>query len=169
MLLSETFSLTVGIFYGILFPVAFLFNVACIYRHFCRSNQYFLMMSIMSSVSFASNVFFLLSRFFVLDFLYFLSSAKSESLLIIDFLQFLLFDQSDFLEDESNNEGSDSGSAGTYDFLFSFYDFFGRVGESVGCVSGVGSDVFSPTRIKSIGDVLLEVVFLPKGVNSKGG
>ena len=39
----------------------------------------------------------------------------------------------------------------------------------VGCVSGVGSVCFVPTGIEAIGDVVLLVVFVPIGVESKGG
>ena len=52
-------------------------------------------------------------------------------------------------------------------------------GKSVGSVNGVGSGDFVPTGIKSIGDVVLLVVFVPRGVplfvfvprgvDSKGG
>ena len=48
-------------------------------------------------------------------------------------------------------------------------DSVGCVGESVGRVSGVGSGVFVPTGIDSIGGIVLLVVFLPKGVEYKGG
>ena len=51
-----------------------------------------------------------------------------------------------------------------------FSIFSGKsVGKSVGGVSGVGSGIFVPTGIKSIGDVDLLFVFVPKGVDSKGG
>ena len=81
-----------------------------------------------------------------------------------------------FLDDESDNDGSDSGSAGTCAFPFCFDGSVGRVGDSVGrvdesfgCVSNMGSVVFFLTRIESIGDVVLLVVFVPKGFKSKGG
>ena len=54
--------------------------------------------------------------------------------LILDFLYLLSLDESDFLDDESDNDGSDSGSSGMCAFPF-------RFGDSVGCVSGVGSGV----------------------------
>ena len=51
----------------------------------------------------------------------------------------------------------------------------GRVGDSVGCVekhvscvSGMGSGIFVPTGIESIGDFVLLFVFVAKGVVSKG-
>ena len=46
-------------------------------------------------------------------------------------------------------------------------DSVGRVDDSVGCVRGVGSGVFVPSGIESIGDVTPLVVLLPKGVESK--
>ena len=45
----------------------------------------------------------------------------------------------------------------------------GSVGKSVGGVSGVGSCVFVLTGLKSVGDVVLFVMFVPRGVKSKGG
>ena len=39
----------------------------------------------------------------------------------------------------------------------------------VGLVSGVGSGVFVPTVIKSMGDVFPLVTLVPRGVESKGG
>ena len=39
----------------------------------------------------------------------------------------------------------------------------------VGSVSGIGSGVFVPTVIESIGDVVPLVVFVPRGVVSKVG
>ena len=44
-----------------------------------------------------------------------------------------------------------------------------RIDKSVGCVIGVGSGIFVLTGIKSIGDVVPLVVFVPKVVESKGG
>ena len=59
--------------------------------------------------------------------------------------------------------------------FFRFDESVGRVGDSVGCVAnfvvldcGVGSGVFVPTGIESIGDVFPLVLFVPKGVKSKG-
>ena len=87
----------------------------------------------------------------------------------------LSFDESDFLDDDSDNAGSESGSAGTCAFPFDFDESVGFVGDSVGhvddsvgCVCGVGSGVFFSSGIESIGDVVLLVVFVPKGVESKG-
>ena len=47
-------------------------------------------------------------------------------------------------------------------------DSFGRVGNSVVRVSGVGYGVFITIFIDSISDIFLSVVFVPKGVESKG-
>ena len=47
-----------------------------------------------------------------------------------------------------------------------FYIFYGN---SFGRVSGVGSGVFVPTGINSVGDVVPLVVFVPIGVKSKVG
>ena len=80
----------------------------------------------------------------ILDLLYLLSSVKSYFFLLVDFLQLLSSDKSDSLNDESDDDGSDSGSAGTCTFPFRFDDSLGRVYNSVGRVSGVGSGVFAP-------------------------
>ena len=53
-------------------------------------------------------------------------------------------------------------------FLFFFDDYVGRVKDSVGRVSGMGSGVFVSTGIKSIGDVVPLVMFVPKVVDCKG-
>ena len=58
-------------------------------------------------------------------------------------------------DDEFEYDGSGSGSPSTCDFPFCY-------GNSVGCVSGVGSGVFVPTGIDSIGDVVPLVVFVPR-------
>ena len=68
--------------------------------------------------------FFFLSRLLILYLLYFLSSEESDS-----------------LNDESENVRSDSGSSGTY----SFTAFSLRFDDSVGRVSGLGSGIFVPT------------------------
>ena len=81
----------------------------------------------------------------------------------------LSFDKLDFFDDDSDNDGSDSGSAGTCTFPFQFDESVSRVGESFGCVSGVGSGIFVTTGIDSIGDVVPLVVFVPKGVEYKSG
>ena len=80
------------------------------------------------------------------------------------------------INDDSDNAGSESCSAGMCTFPFHFDESIGRVedsvghvDDSVGCVSGMGSGVFSLTGIKSIGDVVPLIVFAPEGVESKGG
>ena len=45
-------------------------------------------------------------------------------------------------DDESDGDGSDSGSAGTCAFPFRFDNYVGPVLESVGHVSGVGFEFF---------------------------
>ena len=86
------------------------------------------------------------------------------------------FDESYLFDDDSDDDGSDSGSAGMCSFPFRFDESVGRVGEYVGHVeeyigpvSDVGSGVFVLTGIEIFGDVVLLVVFVPKGVKSKGG
>ena len=83
--------------------------------------------------------------------------------------------KSDSLDDEYDNDGSESRPAGKCAFPFRFEESVVRVGDSVGrveysvdCVSGIGSGIFVLTEIKSIGDVVLLIVFLPEGVESKG-
>ena len=65
-----------------------------------------------------------------------------------------------FFDDESDND--ESGSSGTCAFPFCS-------GDSIFCVSVMGSGVFVQTGIKSISDVVPVVVFVPKGVTSKVG
>ena len=79
------------------------------------------------------------------------------------------FDKLVLFDDESNDDESRSGSPGTCDFPFYSDEFIDSVCKSVGRVSGVGFDVFLPTGINSIGDVVLLVMFVPRGVKSKGG
>ena len=73
------------------------------------------------------------------------------------------------LNDESDNDGSDSGSACTRAFTFCFDDFVGHVENYVGRVYDMGSGVFVPVVIESNCDVVPLVVFLEIGVESKGG
>ena len=72
-------------------------------------------------------------------------------------------DQLYFFGGECDNDGSGSGSPGT--FNFSFFS----TGEYVGIVLGVGSGDFVPTGIDSLVDIVQLVVFVPRGVESKGG
>ena len=74
----------------------------------------------------------------------------------------LSFDKIYLFNDESDNDGSGSGSPGTCDFPFFAGNYVGHVGHIV-------SGVFVLTGIKSIGDVVMLVVFVPRGVKSKGG
>ena len=78
-------------------------------------------------------------------------------------------DDSDSLDDESDDDGSGSGSAGMCTFPFRSDDSAGRADNSVGHVHGVGSGVFVLIGIESTGDIVPLVVFVPKGVNSKCG
>ena len=82
--------------------------------------------------------------------------------LFSDLLYLLSSDESYFLDDESEDDGSDSGASGTCDFPFCFYNSIGRV-------SSVGSDVFVPIGVESNYEVVMFVVFVPIGVKSKGG
>ena len=59
-------------------------------------------------------------------------------------------DESGLLNDESNDDGSDSGSSGTYYFCA----FLCVLMNSVARVSGFGSGVFSPTGVNSKCDSL---------------
>ena len=85
-------------------------------------------------------------------------------------------DESDSLNDDSGNDGSDSRSAGTCAFPFRFEesvcrvdDSVGRIDDSVGRVRGVDSGVFVLIGIESIGEVIPLVVFITILVDSKGG
>ena len=79
------------------------------------------------------------------------------------------FKELDFFDNESDNDGSGSGSPGKSAFPFCSYKYVGSVGESVGSVSGVGSGNFVLTGIESLGDVVPLVLFIPRGVESKRG
>ena len=74
----------------------------------------------------------------------------------------LSFNELNLFDDQSDDDDSGSGSPGTCAFPFCS-------GKSVGSVSGVSSGVFVPTGIYSIGDVVLLFVFVPRGVEYKGG
>ena len=102
--------------------------------------------------------------------MYLVSSDKPYPLLLLYFLYLLSSDESDLIDDESDDAGSDddrsdSGSSGTYYFpAFSlcFDNYFGPV-------SGLGSGIFVPTGVDSKCDIFAFVVFVPIGVESKGG
>ena len=51
-------------------------------------------------------------------------------------------DKSDSLDGDSDNDGYDSGSAGTCSFRFCLDNSIGRVENFVACVHGVSSGVF---------------------------
>ena len=88
---------------------------------------------------------------------------------LIDVLELLSFNKLDFFDDESDDDGSVSGSPGAFSFPFCSGKSVGSVGKSVGGVSDVGSGVFIPRVIESIGDIVPLFVFEPRGVESKGG
>ena len=90
-------------------------------------------------------------------------------LFILDLLELLLARKSDLLDDDSDNDGCDSGSAGTRAFPFCFKDSVGSVDDSVGIVRVVGSGIFVLMGIESIGGIVPLVVFISIGVESKGG
>ena len=70
-----------------------------------------------------------------MNFLYLLSSAKSDSFLLLDFMHLLSLDESDLPDDEYANDRSESRSSGTCAFTFRFDNTIGRV-------SGVDYGVF---------------------------
>ena len=98
-------------------------------------------MSLTSPVLCISNDFSFLSRLLILDLLYLLSS-----------------DQSYLFDDESDNDGSESGSSG----MCSFPDFSLRFDDTIGCVSGLGSDIFVPTGVESKCDIFSFVMFMSR-------
>ena len=63
------------------------------------------------------------------------------------------------------NDGYDSGSSSKYYFT----SFYLRFEDYVGRVSGLVSGVFVPTGVDSKCDIFAFVVFVPLGVESKGG
>ena len=85
--------------------------------------------------------------------------------LILDFLYLLSLDESDLLNDESDELGSDSGSSGTY----SFCAFSLCFDHSVGSVSLFGCGIFAPTGVESKGDIFAFDMFVPTRVESRGG
>ena len=87
----------------------------------------------------------------------------------------LSFNESDSFDDDYDNDESDSGSVGTCTFPFRFEEsigsvdnFVGHFDDYIGRVCGVGSGVFVLIGIKSIGEVVPLVVFVPNGFESKG-
>ena len=92
----------------------------------------------------------------------FLSFFFSSPFFLFHLLELISFDKFNFFDDESDDDGSGSGSPSTYAFPFCS-------GKSVVIVSGVGSSDYVPTGIDSIGDFVQLFMFLPRGVESKGG
>ena len=72
-------------------------------------------------------------------------------------------DESYSLNDESDDDGSDSGSSSTYYFP----DFSLCFDYSVVCFSGLGSGVFVATGVQSKCDIFAFVVFVTIGVESR--
>ena len=85
--------------------------------------------------------------------------------LLFDFLYFLSSDESDSLDDESDDDGSDFRYSGT-NYFCAFYLHFDN---SVGSVCGLGSSIFVPTGVESRCDIFVFVVFVLIVVKSKGG
>ena len=83
-------------------------------------------------------------------------------LLILDFLYLMSSDKSDSLDDESDNDGSDSGSSSRCYFPLNFEN-------SVDRVSGLGSGIFVPTGVESKCGIFTVIVFIPIGFESKVG
>ena len=79
------------------------------------------------------------------------------------------FDKLNFFDNESENDGSGSGSPGTFDFPFLSGISVGSADEFIVSVSGVGSGNFVLIEIESVGDFVQLVIFLPREVDSKGG
>ena len=89
-----------------------------------------------------------------------ISVAFSSYHVFIYLLELPSFNELDLFDDDSDNDGSGSGSPG----MCAFFSW-----NSVGRVSGVCYGIFVPTGIESIGDIVLLVVLVPKGVNFKVG
>ena len=102
-------------------------------------------MILTSTVFCVTDCFFFLSRF-----------------VLFDLLELITFEKLGLFNDESDDDGSGSGSPGTCAFPFFSSKSVGSVGKSVGRVCGVGSGIFVPTGIESIGEVVPFVMFVPK-------
>ena len=76
-------------------------------------------------------------------------------------LYLLSSDKSDLIDDESDDDGFNSGSSGKYAFSLSFKD-------SVGHISGLGFGIFSLIRVNSKCDIVVFVLFMSIGVKYKG-
>ena len=71
------------------------------------------------------------------------------------FTEISIFRRIRFFDDESDDDGSGSGPPGRCNFPFCSINTVGRV-------SGVGSDIFVTPGIESIGDVAPLFVFVPR-------
>ena len=80
---------------------------------------------------------------------------------LINLLELLFFNELYLFDDESDDDGSESGSPGTCKFSFCSGNFVGRF-------NGVGSGVFVTTGIESIGGIVPFIVFVTKSVDFKG-
>ena len=74
-------------------------------------------------------------------------------------------EESYLINNKSDDCRSDSGSSGTY----SFPAFYLRFDNSVGYVSGLVSGIFILAGVESKCDFFAFVMFIPIGVESKGG
>ena len=77
--------------------------------------------------------------------------------MIFDFLYLLSSDESDFLNDESDSDGYNSKSSGTYYFCA----FSLRFEYSAGSVGGLGYGVSVPIGVDSKCDIFAFDVFVP--------
>ena len=80
-------------------------------------------------------------------------------------MSLLSSEECNFPHDESDDDGSESGSYGTYYFR----DFYLRFEDYVVSVSGLGSGAFAQTGVESKFDIFAFDVFVPTGVEYKGG
>ena len=81
------------------------------------------------------------------------------------FSVFSVIEKSDSINDESDDDGSDSVSYGMY----SFPAFPIHFEDSIVSVCGLESGVFVPTGVESKCDILAFFMFVPIGVKSIGG
>ena len=88
---------------------------------------------------------------------------------LFDLIELVTFDELDLFSHYSDTDGSGSVSPCTFAFPFSSGNSVGSSSQSVGSVSGVGFGGFFPTGIESLGDVVILVLFVLIGVESKGG
>ena len=81
--------------------------------------------------------------------------------LIFDFIYLMSSDESGLIDDEYDDDGSDSGSSGTY----YFWDLYLRFDYSVGSVSGLAYGIFVPTGVYPKCDIFAFVMFVSTGVD----